>query len=66
MMPTSMNISDTLQGSVEAAYGGSAIVWQSIYKGLCVAVKVVRMDLPSDIDNILSVSLLLTSSNSCV
>ena len=58
MIPTSMRISDCLQGSVEVAWGGSATVCQSMYQGLRVAVKVIRITLNSDLDEILSVSLL--------
>ena len=60
----SMYIPDCSQGSVEAAYGGSATIWQSMYKGVRVAVKVIRMTLTSDMDDLLSVSLLLVSSKS--
>ena len=59
MIPMSMYIPDCSQGSVEAAYGGSATAWQSMHKGVCVAVKVFNIYLTSDMDDLLSVGVLL-------
>jgi hypothetical protein len=53
-----MYIPDCSQGAVEAAYGGSATVWQSTFKGVRVAVKVFRMFVTSDMNDLLSVSVL--------
>ena len=58
MIPTSIYIPDCSQGSVEAAYGGSATVWKSMHKGVCVAIKVFNTYLTSDMDDIISVSVL--------
>ena len=63
MIPTSMCIPDCSRDSVEVAWGGSATVWQSMYKGVRVAVKVIRLTLSSDLDEILSVSLLFAPSH---
>ena len=52
-----MHIPDCSEGSVEVESGGFANVSRSTYKGL-VAVKVVRVYITSDLDVILSVSLL--------
>ena len=54
-----MYIPDCSQGSVEAAYGGSATVWKSMHKGVCVAVKVFNTYLTSDMGDLISVSVLL-------
>ncbi|KAF9790526.1 kinase-like domain-containing protein [Thelephora terrestris] len=53
-IPASMHIPDCSQGSVEVAEGNSAIVWKSMHKGVCVAVKVFRVFLTSDLGNLLS------------
>ena len=58
-----MRIPDCSQGSVEVAWGGSATVWKSVYKGVRVAVKVIRITLSSNLDEVLSVSLLLAPSH---
>jgi len=54
-----MHIPDCLEGSMEVASGGYANVSQGTYKGRRVAIKVVRVYITSDLDLILSVSLLL-------
>ena len=59
MIPTSMHIPDCLQGAVEVAYGDSATVWQSMHKGVRVAVKVFRIYLASNMDYHFSVSVLV-------
>jgi len=59
-----MHIPDCSKDSVEVESGGYANVLQSTYKGHRVAVKVVRMYLTSNLDVILSVSLLLVLSRS--
>ena len=61
VVPNSMNIPDCSEGSVEVECGGFANVSQSTYEGRRVAVKVVRMYVTSDLDAILSVSLLPAS-----
>ena len=58
VIPTSMHIPDCSEGSVEVESGGFANVSRSTYKGRLVAVKVVRVYITSDLDVILSVSLL--------
>ena len=62
MVPTSMYMPDCLQGAVEAAHGGSATVWQNMYNGVCVAVKVFNIYPTSNVDDLLSVSVLLVPS----
>jgi len=57
-MPKSMHIPDCSEGSTEVASGGYANVSQGTYKGRRVAIKVVRVYITSDLDLILSVSLL--------
>jgi hypothetical protein len=59
VIPKSMHIPDCSKDSVEVECGGFADVSQSTYKGRRVAVKVVRVYVTSDLDVILSVSLLL-------
>ena len=54
MIPTSMHVPDCTKDSVEVAYGGSASVLQSTYKGRCVAVKIFRVH--NDLNTVLSVS----------
>ena len=61
-----MHIQVHLQGTVNALCGGYSNVRQSMYKGVRVAVKVIRMAFTDGIDDILSVGLLLASSNSYV
>ena len=58
IIPKKMHFPDCLDGSVEVECGGFANVSQSTYKGRRVAVKVVRVYITSDLDIILSVSLL--------
>jgi hypothetical protein len=58
VIPKSMHIPDCSEGSVEVECGGYADVSQSTYEGRRVAVKVVRLYMTSDLDGILSVSLL--------
>jgi len=53
-----MHVPDCSEGSAEVASGGYADVSQGTYKGRRVAIKVVRMYITSDLDVILSVSLL--------
>ena len=59
MVPASIHIPDCSQGSVEVAEGGSSTVWQSMHKGVPVAIKVFRVYPTTDLDNLLSVSSLL-------
>jgi len=58
-----MNIPDCSEGSVEFECGGFANVSRSIYEGRRVAIKVVRMYITSDLNAVLSVSVLLASSH---
>jgi len=58
VVPKSMNFPDCSKNFVEVECGGFANVSQSTYEGRQVAVKVVRMYITSDLDAILSVSLL--------
>jgi len=58
VIPKSMHIPDCSEGSVEVECGGFANVSQSTYEGRRVAVKVVRVYVTSDLEVILSVSLL--------
>ena len=58
-----MNVPDCSEGSVEVECGGFANVSRSTYEGRQVAVKVVRMYITSDLDAILSVSLLPTTQH---
>ena len=60
IIPKSMNIPDCLKGSEEVECGGFADILHSTYQGRRVAVKVVRVYVTSDLDLILSVSLLNT------
>ena len=53
-----MHIPDCSTGSVEVEHGGFADVSQGTYQGCQVAIKVVRVYATSDLDVILSVSLL--------
>ena len=53
-----MRIPDCSKGAVEVQRGGFADVSQGTYKGRRVAIKVVRVSMTSDLDVILSVSLL--------
>ena len=57
-----MHIPDCSEGSVEVESGGFANVSRSIYEGRRVAVKVVRVYVTSDLNAILSVSLLPATS----
>jgi hypothetical protein len=59
VIPKSMHIPDCSKGSVEVERGGFADVSQGIYQGRQVAIKVVRVYITSDLDAILSVSLIL-------
>jgi hypothetical protein len=54
-----MHIPDCSKGSVEVERGGFADVSQGTYQGRLVAIKVVRVYITSDLDAILSVSLIL-------
>jgi len=58
VIPKSMHIPDCSEGSVEVTSGGYADVSQGVYEGRQVAIKVVRVYTTSDLDVILSVSLL--------
>jgi hypothetical protein len=51
-----MHIPDCSTGAVEVERGGFANVSQGMYKGRRVAIKVVRVCLMDDLDDILSVS----------
>ena len=53
-----MRVPDCSKGSVEVERGGFSVVSQGTYKGRRVAIKVVRVCINSDLDVILSVSLL--------
>jgi hypothetical protein len=59
VIPKSMHIPDCSKGSVEVERGGFADVSQGRYQGRQVAIKVVRVYITSDLDAILSVSLIL-------
>ena len=63
VIPKSMYIPDCFEGSVEVECGGFANVSQSIYEGRRVAVKAVRVYVTSDLNVILSVSLLPAPSH---
>jgi len=63
VIPKSMQIPDCSEGSVEVESGGFANVSRSTYEGRWVAVKVVRVYVTSDLDVILSVSLLSAKSH---
>ena len=56
VIPTSMNIPDCSEGSVEVECGGFADVSQGTYEGRRVTIKVVRTYITSDLDLIRSVS----------
>jgi len=58
VIPKQMHIPDCSEGSIEVECGGFASISQSTYEGRRVAVKVVHMYITSDLDVILSVSLL--------
>jgi len=58
VIPKSTHIPDCSEGSIEAECGGFANVSESAYEGRRVAVKVLRVYVTSDLDVILSVSLL--------
>ena len=58
--PKSMNIPDCSDDSVEVECGGFANILQGTHQGRRVAVKVIRVYITSDLDVILSVSLLYT------
>jgi len=62
VIPKSMHIPDCSEGSVEVECGGFANVSQSTYEGRRVAIKAVRVYVTSDLDVILSVSLLFAPS----
>ena len=51
-----MHIPDCSEGAVEVERGGFADVSQGMYQGRRVAIKVVRVYITSDLDDILSVS----------
>lgn len=56
LLPNSMHIPDCLDESSEVrSQGGNADVWESIYKGQRVAVKVLRVYATNDLDIVLSV-----------
>ena len=57
VIPKSMYIPDCSKGAVEVARGGFADILQGTYKGRRVAIKVVRVCLKDDLDDIFSVSL---------
>jgi hypothetical protein len=59
VIPKSMHIPDCSRDSVEVERGGFANISQGKYQGRRVAIKVVRVYITSDLDVILSVSLLL-------
>jgi len=61
-----MHIPDCSEGSVEVECGGFADVSQSTYEERRVAVKVVRVYVTSDLEVILSVSLLPVPSHMSV
>ena len=65
VIPKSMHIPDCSKDSVEVECGGYANVSQSTYEGRQVAIKAVRVYITSDLDVILSVSLLPTPSCLC-
>ena len=58
VIPKFMHVPDCSEGSIEVECGGFANVSQGMYEGRQVAIKVVRMYVTSDMDIILSVSLL--------
>ena len=60
-----MHIPDCSEGSVEIESGGFANVSRSTYNGRAVAVKVLRVYVTSDLEVILSVSLLSATSCLC-
>ena len=66
VIPKSMHIPDCSEGSAEVASGGYADVSQGVYGGRRVAIKVVRVYITSDMDVILSVSVLPALSHSYV
>ena len=55
-----MRIPDCSEGSIEVTSGGYVDVSQGVYEGRRVAIKAVRVYITSDLDVILSVSLLPT------
>jgi hypothetical protein len=59
-----MHIPDCSKDSVEVGYGGFANVSLGTYEGRQVAIKAVRVYITSDLDVILSVSLLSTRLHS--
>ena len=63
MIPRSMYIPECSGDSIEVESGGSADVLQSTHNGLRVAVKRIRMYVTSDLDVILSVSVLFMPSH---
>jgi len=58
VIPTSMDIPDCSEGSVEVESGGFADVSRGIYEGRQVAIEVVRVYVTSDLDIIRSVNIL--------
>jgi len=58
VIPKPMHIPDCSEGSVEVECGGFGNVSQSTFEGRRVAIKVVRVYVTSDLDVILSVSLI--------
>jgi serine/threonine protein kinase len=60
VIPKSMHIPDCSEDSVEIEGGGFANVSRGTYQGRPVAIKVVRVYITSDMDDILSVSLCST------
>ena len=61
VIPTSMQIPDCSEDSVEVEWGGFADVSRGAHEGRQVAIKVVRVYVTSDLDVIRSVSLFSTS-----
>ena len=61
-----MHIPDCSEGSVEVEFGGFVNVSQSAYQGRRVALKVVRVYITSDLEVILSVSLVYPRRSTCL
>ena len=57
-VPKSMHVPDCSKGSVEVEDGGNSTVSRGIFQGRQVAIKVVPVYTTSDLDVVLSVSLL--------
>jgi hypothetical protein len=62
VIPKSMHIPDCSKDSVEVERGGFADISKGTYQGRRVAIKVVRVYVTSDLDVILSVSLLFCAA----